>query len=339
MKIVTFGEIMLRLAPEGYLRFEQADKFEASFGGGEANVAVSCAHFGHDSYFITKLPKNALGESAIRNLRQEGVNTEFIIKGGERLGIYFLEKGASQRPSQVIYDRANSSVTSLNKDELNFEDIFAGKDWFHITGITLALNKTLAEISVSAARIAKEKGLKVSCDLNYRSKLWSKESAKEAMSKLMPYIDVLIANEEDAENVFGIKARGTEVSLGQMDERSYIDVARQLHDQFNIPTIAITLRTSISANVNIWSAMLYNLNIAYFAPNYNLHVIDRVGGGDSFAAGLIHAMSKDFDSQTIINFATAASALKHSIVGDFNHVSEKEVLTLMSGDGSGRVVR
>jgi len=339
MNIITFGEIMLRLAPEGYLRFEQADKFEASFGGGEANVAVSCAHFGHNCSFVSKLPHNSIAESAIRTLRKEGVKTNFIKRGGERIGIYFLEKGASQRPSQVIYDRANSSIACAQFDDFDFDEIFDGQDWFHITGITVALSTTLRDMSLYAIKRAKEKGLKVSCDLNYRKKLWTKEEAQTAMSQLMPYVDVLIANEEDAENVFGIKANNTDVALGKMNETSYVEVAKQIQNRFHIKDIAITLRTSKSANENLWSAMLYNQDKAYFAPSYNLHVIDRVGGGDSFAAGLIHAYSKKYDPQTTINFATAASALKHSIIGDFNHVTEKEVMTLMSGDGTGRVVR
>lgn len=339
MNIVTFGEIMLRLAPEHYLRFEQASRFEASFGGGEANVAVSLAQFGHLSSFVTKLPNHALGESALRSLRQEGVNTNHIVRGGDRLGIYFLEKGASQRASQVIYDRAGSSIACARSEDFDFNSIFNGKDWFHITGITLALSPELSEISIAAAKLAKAKGLKVSCDLNYRKKLWSKAQAQIAMSQLMPYVDVLIANEEDAENVFGIKAKDTEVSVGHMNKDSYLDVAKQLKERFDIPHIAITLRTSLSADDNKWSAMLYTLDTAFFAPNYNLHIVDRVGGGDSFAAGLIHAFAKQMDPQSSVNFATAASALKHSIVGDFNHVSEKEVFTLMQGDGSGRVVR
>jgi 2-dehydro-3-deoxygluconokinase len=339
MNVVTFGEIMLRLAPEGYLRFEQSTKYEASFGGGEANVAVSLAQFGHTSYFVSKLPKHAIGEAALRSLRQEGVNTQYIVRGGDRMGIYFLEKGASQRASQVIYDRADSAIALATENDFDFDQIFEGKDWFHITGITLALNPMLAEMSIHAAKLAKSKGLKVSCDLNYRKKLWTKEAAQEAMSQLMPYVDVLIANEEDAENVFGIKAKDTEVSVGHMNTDAYVDVAKQLKDRFNIPHIAITLRTSLSADDNKWSAMLYTLDTAYFAPTYALHIVDRVGGGDSFAAGLIHAYANEMDPQNALNFATAASALKHSIVGDFNHVSEQEVLTLMKGDGSGRVVR
>ena len=339
MNIITFGEIMLRLAPEGYLRFEQASKFEASFGGGEANVAVSLAQFGHNTYFVTKLPKNALGESALKTLRQEEVNTQYIVLGGDRLGIYFLEKGASQRASQVIYDRAGSAIASARTEDFDFDSILEKKDWFHVTGITLALSPELAKMSIEAAKRAKEKGLKVSCDLNYRKKLWSKDDAQKVMSQLMPYVDVLIANEEDAENVFAIKAKNTEVSVGIMNKDSYLDVAKQIRERFGIPHIAITLRTSLSADDNKWSAMLYTLDTAYFAPNYNLHIVDRVGGGDSFAAGLIHAYLKQMDPQTSVDFATAASALKHSIVGDFNHVSETEVLTLMQGDGSGRVVR
>lgn len=339
MNIITFGEIMLRLAPEGYLRFEQASKFEASFGGGEANVAVSLAQFGHNTYFVTKLPKNALGESALKTLRQEGVNTQYIVRGGDRIGIYFLEKGASQRASQVIYDRAGSAIASARTEDFDFDSILEKKDWFHVTGITLALSPELAKMSIEVAKRAKEKGLKVSCDLNYRKKLWSKDDAQKVMSQLMPYVDVLIANEEDAENVFGIKAKNTEVSVGIMNKDSYLDVAKQIRERFGIPHIAITLRTSLSADDNKWSAMLYTLDTAYFAPNYNLHIVDRVGGGDSFAAGLIHAYLKQMDPQTSVDFATAASALKHSIVGDFNHVSETEVLTLMQGDGSGRVVR
>lgn len=339
MKVVTFGEIMLRLTPQNNLRYSQANSFEASYGGGEANVAVSLAHFNHDVSFVTKLPNNPIAHGAIRSLKIENVNVDEIVIGGDRIGIYFLEKGASQRSSQVIYDRNGSSISLCEEDDFDFNKIFKDIDWFHFTGITPALGDNVTNVLMKALKIAKEKNIKVSCDLNYRKKLWTKEKAQITMSKLMKYVDVLIANEEDAENVFGIKAENTEVQTGKLSRESYENVAKKLSEIFDINTIAITLRTSLSADDNLWSGMIYTNNKAEYANEYRLHIVDRVGGGDSFAAGLIHALMLNYDAKRAVEFATAASALKHSIVGDYNRVSIQEVETLMKGDGSGRVQR
>ena len=338
-KIVTFGEIMLRLAPEGYYRFVQADKYGATFGGGEANVAVSLANYGFDAKFVTKLPNHEIGQAAINSLRQFGVDTSHIARGGDRVGIYFLEKGASQRPSKVIYDRAGSSIYTANPKDFNWQEIFDGATWFHFTGITPALNDEVAGICLDACRAAKEMGITISCDLNYRNKLWSKAQACEVMGMLCKYVDVCIANEEDAADVFGIKATGTDVTSGVVNHDGYKDVAKQLADRFGFSKVAITLRKSISANDNNWSAMLYDGNDYYFSKQYDMHIVDRVGGGDSFGGGLIAATLNDYGPQNTIEFAVAASCLKHSIEGDFNIVSMDEVLKLAGGDGSGRVQR
>ena len=338
-KIVTFGEIMLRLAPEGYYRFVQADKYGATFGGGEANVAVSLANYGFDAKFVTKLPNHEIGQAAINSLRQFGVDTSHIARGGDRVGIYFLEKGASQRPSKVIYDRAGSSIYTANPKDFNWQEIFDGATWFHFTGITPALNDEVAGICLDACRAAKEMGITISCDLNYRNKLWSKAQAGEVMGMLCKYVDVCIANEEDAADVFGIKATGTDVTSGVVNHDGYKDVAKQLADRFGFSKVAITLRKSISANDNNWSAMLYDGNDYYFSKQYDMHIVDRVGGGDSFGGGLIAATLNDYGPQNTIEFAVAASCLKHSIEGDFNLVSMDEVLKLAGGDGSGRVQR
>lgn len=338
-KIITFGEIMLRLAPNGYYRFFQDDQLQATFGGGEANVAVSLANFGEDVSYVTKLPENPIGDACIRNLRSFNVNTENIIRGGERIGIYFLEKGASQRGSVCIYDRAHSSISEANIEDFDWDKIFEGAEWFHFTGITPALGSNLVDICIEACKKAKEKGITISCDLNYRSKLWTKEQAKEAMSKLCPYVDVCIANEEDAKDVFGIQAENTDVSKGKLDKEAYKSVAKQLMDRFSFKKVAITLRTSISASDNDWSGMLYNGENYFFSKEYPLHIVDRVGGGDSFGAGLIYALLHEKPMQETIEYAVAASALKHSIEGDYNRVSVAEVKKLVGGDGSGRVQR
>lgn len=338
-KVITFGEIMLRLAPEGYYRFVQADSFGATYGGGEANVAVSLANFGLDAKFVTKLPKHEIGQAAVNSLRKYGVDTEHIVRGGDRVGIYFLEKGASQRPSKVIYDRAGSSIAMADADDFDWKTIFEGADWFHFTGITPALNEQVAAICLTACKEAKAKGLTISCDLNYRNKLWSKEKAGEVMSELCKYVDVCIANEEDAADVFGIKAANTNVYEGSVNHEGYKDVARQLKDRFGFQKVAITLRESLSANDNNWSAMLFDGQDYYFSKKYKMHIVDRVGGGDSFGAGLIYACLSGYNSQETIEFAAAASCLKHSIEGDFNMVSVDEVLKLAGGDASGRVQR
>jgi len=338
-RVVTFGEIMLRLAPEGYMRFVQADKFGATYGGGEANVTVSLANYGLDAVYVTKLPKHEIGQAAVNSLRRFGVDTSKIVRGGQRVGIYYLEKGASQRPSKVIYDRAGSAIATAEKSDFNWDEIFEGADWFHFTGITPALGSNVAEICLDAVKVAKEKGLTVSCDLNYRKNLWSREEAGRVMGMLMPYVDVCIANEEDAYDVFGIKAENTDVTAGKVNHEGYKEVAKKLSDRFGFKKVAITLRGSISANDNNWAAMLYDGENYYFSRNYLIHIVDRVGGGDSFGAGLIYALLSGYDSQSALEFAVAASCLKHTIEGDFNLVSVDEVKKLAGGDGSGRVQR
>jgi len=338
-KIVTFGEIMMRLNPPGYLRFTQAESFDASYAGGEANVAVSLVNYGQEASFVTKLPTNDLGQCAVNALRKYGVCTKHIVRGGPRLGIYFLEKGASQRGSKVIYDRAGSSIALAQREDFHWEEILKGADWFHFTGITPALGGQLPEICLDALKACRDLGIKTSCDLNYRGKLWTRERAGQVMAELMPYVNVCIANEEDAADVFGIRAANTDVTGGKLDREGYIDVARQLSDRFHFEKVAITLRGSISANDNDWAGMLYSEGQAYFSPNYRIHIVDRVGGGDSFGGGLIHSLLKGFEPQQAINYAVAASCLKHTIEGDFNQVSESDVLGLAGGNATGRVQR
>ncbi len=339
-RIITFGEIMMRLNPPGYLRFVQTDVFEATYAGGEANVAVSLANYGEDAAYVTKVPEHEIGQNAVNALRRYGVDTSLMLRGGPRLGIYFCEKGASQRGSKVIYDRAGSSIALAKREEFDWEKIFAGADWFHFTGITPALGGELPAICLDACKAARAKGITVSCDLNYRGKLWSREKAGEVMSQLMPYVDVCIANEEDAKDVFGIAAENTDINSGKLDREGYISVARQLTERFHFRAVAITLRGSISASDNNWSGMLYINGEAYFARNYLIHLVDRVGGGDSFGGGLIHAMLKwPEDPQRQIEFAVAASCLKQATEYDFNLASEKEVLALAGGNASGRVQR
>jgi 2-dehydro-3-deoxygluconokinase len=338
-KIVSFGEIMLRLAPHGYGRFVQAQSMSSLYGGGEANVAVSCANYGLEASFVSKVPNHEIGTAAIQSLRALGVDTTHVLRGGERLGIYYLEKGASQRPSKVIYDRAGSSFALSQTHEYDWDSIFKGVTWFHLTGITPALSDAMAKISIEACKKAQSLDITVSCDLNYRNKLWSKAKAQEVMSQVCQYVDVCIANEEDAHDVFGISAKATDVTSGHLNHEAYIDVAKQLKDKFDFKAVAITLRTSISASENLWAAMLYTQDQAYFSKQYHMNIVDRVGGGDSFGGGLIYAMTQNYDAQDTIEFATAASCLKHSIEGDFNLVSVDEVKKLAGGDGSGRVQR
>ena len=338
-KIITFGEIMLRLNPEGYLRFVQADKLEATYGGGEANVAVSLANYGMDAAFVTKVPSHEIGQCAINELRRYGVDTSKIVRGGDRLGIYFAEKGASQRASKVIYDRAGSSIATAKPSDFNWDEIFDGTDWFHFTGITPAVGGSLPEICLEACKAAKARGITVSCDLNYRKKLWTREQAGECMAKLMEYVDVCIANEEDAKDVFGIEAENTDITSGKLDHAGYVSVAKKLADRFGCKYVAITLRSSISANDNDWAGMLYTDGKAHFSKEYHMHIVDRVGGGDSFGGGLIYALLSGYEPDAAINFAVAASCLKHSIEHDFNLCSVAEVQALAGGDGSGRVQR
>lgn len=339
MRVVTFGELMLRLAPENYLRFVQSDRLEATFGGAEANVAVSLANYGMNACFVTKLPEHEIGQSAVNSLRKYGVDTSYIVRGGERVGIYYCEKGASQRPSKVIYDRKYSSIAMADEGDFDWNNILTGAEWFHFTGITPALSDNMAKITLEAVRTAKKLGLTVSCDLNFRKKLWSKEKACEDMSELMQYVDVCIANEEDAKDVFGIEAQNTDIEGGKLDREGYVSVAKQLTERFGFKAVAITLRESISANDNDWSGMLYVAQKAFFSKKYSMHIVDRVGGGDSFGAGLIYALTHDMTGQEAIEFAVAASCLKHSIEGDYNLVSVNEVLSLANGSGSGRVQR
>jgi 2-dehydro-3-deoxygluconokinase len=338
-KVISFGEIMLRLAPPGYLRFEQADSFDVVYGGGEANVAVSLANYGLDAGFVTKVPDNPIGQAAINEMRRYGVDTSNMIKGGERLGIYYCEKGASQRPSKVVYDRKWSSISQAKKEDFNWSAIFAGAEWFHFTGITPALGDSVAEAVLEACKAAQALGLTVSCDLNFRKNLWTSEKAGKVMAQFMPYVDVCIANEEDAEKVFGIKADNTDIVGGKLNHDGYKTVARELKARFGFSTVAITLRGSISASDNNWAAMLYKEDEFYFSRNYPIHIVDRVGGGDSFGGGLIYALMSGYSNQDALEFAVAASCLKHTIEGDHNHVSVSEVKTLMGGDGSGRVQR
>ena len=307
-KVITFGEIMIRLQTPGFQRFIQADSLEMVFGGGEANVAVSLANYGMEPYFVTKLPKNPMGDACIASLRKYGVNTSYIARGGERMGIYFVEKGASQRASNVVYDRAHASIATAEAADFDWEKIFDGAEWFHFTGITPALSDACAELSLAACKAAKAAGVQISCD---------------------------------PEKVFGIKAAESNITGGELSDEGYKDVARQLVDRFGCKKIAITLRESISASVNNWAAMMYDAEKKEFykSKKYTMNIVDRVGGGDSFGGGLIYALLSGYDNQSVIEFATAASCLKHTIEGDFNLVSVAEVENLMKGDGSGRVQR
>ncbi len=338
-KVITFGELMLRLAPENYLRFVQSEKYEATFGGAEANVAVSLANYGMQASFVTKLPTHEIGQAAVNSLRKFGVDTGKIVRGSERMGIYYCEKGASQRPSKVIYDRAGSSIATASRSDFDWDEIFKGADWFHFTGITPALSDELAYVCKQACIAAKAKNITVSCDLNFRKKLWTKEKAGEVMGELCQYVDYCIANEEDAKDVFGIEADNTDIYGGKLDKNGYISVAKKLTERFAFKGVAITLRESKSANDNDWSGMLYTGDEAYFSKKYSIHIVDRVGGGDSFGAGLIYSLLNGYTPQETIEFAVAASCLKHSIEGDYNLVSLAEVKHLAGGDGSGRVQR
>ena len=330
---------MMRLNPEGYQRFVQAATFEASYAGGEANVAVSLANYGLDASVVTKLPANPLGEAARNEVRRFGVSTADIVWGGPRLGIYFVEKGASQRASKVVYDRAGSSIALAKRGDFDWAKILKGAKWFHFTGITPALGGDLPAICVDALKHCKAHRITVSCDLNYRGKLWTKAEAGKCMAKLVPYVDVLIANEADAADVFGIVGKGSDVESGKLDKQGYISVAEQLVKRFGCKKVAITLRTSLSAFDNKWAGLLYDGKKAYFSPEYMVHIVDRVGGGDSFGGGLIYALATGRKPQAAIDFAVAASCLKHSIEHDFNHVTVAEVESLAAGNATGRVQR
>ena len=339
MKVVTFGELMLRLEPPGYLRFVQTENLSATFGGAEANVAISLANFGVDSCYVTKLPSHEIGQAAVNSLRKFGVNTQYIIRGGPRVGIYYNERGASQRGSKCIYDRAGSSIQLSKPEDFDWKQIMQGASWFHITGITPALGPNLVQSCIEAAEEAHKAGATVSLDLNYRAKLWSREEANKAMTELCKYVDICVANEDDAADVFGIKAENTDTTKGELSTEGYKSVARQLMEKFAFKKVAITLRTSINANRNDWQALLYDGKDFFFSKKYEIWIVDRVGGGDSFTAGLIYSLLSGKSNQEAVEFAVAASCLKHTIEGDFNMVSVAEVEKLASGNASGRIQR
>ena len=340
-KVVTMGEIMLRLSTPGYQRFIQSDSFDINYGGGEANVAVSLANFGHQASFVTKVPKNEIGESAVAALRKYNVDTSMIAYGGERLGIYFLETGASMRASKVVYDRAHSAIAEADIADFDFDKIFEGADWFHFTGITPAISDKAAELTEAALKAAKAKGLTVSVDLNFRKKLWSQEKAQRIMTNLMQYVDVCIGNEEDAEKVLGFKPGNTDVTGAELELAGYQDIFKQMIDRFGFKYVVSSLRESYSASDNGWSACIYDRDSKefYHSRKYNVRIVDRVGGGDSFAGGVICGLLDGKDFKAALEFGVAASALKHTIPGDMNLVSRADVENLVGGDGSGRVQR
>jgi 2-dehydro-3-deoxygluconokinase len=342
-KVITFGEIMLRLATPGYLRFAQATELEATYGGGEANVAVSLANYGIEASFVSALPNNDIGEAAISSLRALKVDTSNIVRAGDRVGIYFLESGAVTRGSKVIYDRANSSFAKLKKGSIDWDKVFAGATWFHWTGITPAVSEGAADVCLEACEVASKKGIIISTDLNYRNKLWKwGKPAGEVMAKLVSHCDVILGNEEDADMVFGIKPEGVDVTSGHVEGVAFESVGRQLMAKFpKAKKVIITLRGSISASHNSWAGVLWDGKKLFESPTYQItHIVDRVGGGDSFMGGLIYGLiTYPKDDQTALNFAVAASCLKHTIKGDFNLVTVDEVEKLMKGDGSGRVSR
>ena len=344
-KVVTFGEIMLRLSPPGFLRFSQANSFDVVYGGGESNVAVSLANYGIDVDFVTRLPQNDLGDCALRELRKQGINTHNIIRGGDRLGIYFLETGAVNRGSKVGYDRANSSVSEIKPNMVDWKKVFNGVRWFHWTGITPAISQSAADTCLEAVKIASSLGITISTDLNYRSKLWKYGGDREAiMSELTSYCDIILGNEEDAEMHFGIKPEGLDVTTqgDQIKADAFLSVCQQMMKKFpKAKKVITTLRGSISASHNTWAGILYDGNTLLESPQYQItHIVDRVGGGDSFMGGLIYGLlTYPNADQKALNFAVAASSLKHTITGDANLVSIEEVEKLMGGDASGRVAR
>lgn len=338
-KVITLGEIMLRLSTPGFERFVQADNFDVTYGGGEANVAVALCNYGQQGVFVTRVPDNAIGQAAINHCRRYGVDTRYMKRGGKRLGIYFLETGASARASQVIYDRADSAIAEAEISDFDFDEIFEGADWFHTTGITPALSDKAAALTEVALKAARAKGVTTSIDLNYRKKLWSKEKAKEVMTRLCQYVDVCIGNEEDAETTLGFKSRGTDITKGELNLEGYKDVFAQMKEKFGFKYIASTLRESYSASDNGWSALVYDGNEFYHTRHYELRIVDRVGGGDSFASGFIYGLVTGKSMKDAAEFGVAASALKHTIPGDMNHATLKEVEALMKGDASGRVSR
>ena len=338
-KVVTMGEIMLRLSTPNNEKFIQADEFDVNYGGGEANVAVSLANYGHEAQFVTAVPDNELGECAVAALRKYNVGTQNIARCGERLGIYYLESGSSMRPSKVVYDRAHSSISTATAADFDFDKIFEGVDWFHFTGITPAISDSAAVLTEEALKAAKKHGVKVSVDLNFRKKLWSSEKAQKVMKNLMQYVDVCIGNEEDAELVLGFKPGDTDVTSGELELAGYKSIFEQMVDKFNFEYCVSSLRVSHSASDNGWSAAVCDGNTLYCGKQYDLHIIDRVGGGDSFASGFLHGITSGMSMEKSLEFAIAAAAIKHTIPGDINYIKEDEVLALMDSDGSGRVQR
>lgn len=339
MKIITLGEIMLRLSTPGNTRIVQSDSFDVNHGGGEANVAVSLANYGHDAYYVTKLPKHEVGQAAVNALRRYGVHTDYIVRGGNRVGIYYLESGSAMRPSKVIYDRADSAIAKANSSDFDFDTIMEGADWFHFSGITPAISDSAAELTLIACKKAKEHGVKVSCDLNYRKKLWSVEKAQSVMTPLMEYVDVCIGNEEDAQYCLGFKP-DADVEAGNTSADGYYSIFKQMKEKFNFEYVVSTLRESYSASHNGWKALIYDGKEFYESKHYDIEpIVDRVGGGDSFSGGLIHGLLTMDNMKDALEFAVAASALKHTINGDFNLVSKEEVESLAKGNANGRVQR
>jgi len=339
-KVVFFGELMMRLATKRYERIVQANEFDVDYTGAEANSGISLVNYGLQSYVVSSVPDNPVGQACINSMRQYGLNTDYVQRRGFRLGIYYVENGASQRPSSFLYNRKGSAITEMRVGDYNWDEIFQGKDWFHFTGITPALADSVAEITKEACIAAKKHGLTVSCDLNFRSKLWPREKAQKVMTELMEYTDVLFTNEDEANAVFVIKAKGTDVKTGKLDEHGYEDVARQLHEKFNLQYVSITLRGSISATINDWSGMIYDGKEFYHSKKYHIDfIVDRVGGGDAFSAGILYGILTGMSMQNTVDFAAAASCLKHTIHRDFNLATLDEVMTLMKGDASGRIQR
>ena len=339
-RLITFGEIMMRLSTPGYERFIQATQFDVTYAGAEASVAVSAVAFGHEAAFVTTLPHGPLGDAAAAALRCYGVDDSLIVRTNRgRLGVYFLESGASQRPSQVVYDRANSSVALTPPDAYNWQTILQGCHAFHTTGITPALGPQCATATAQSLETAKRMGLLTSLDLNYRAKLWSHEAARSTIEPLLADVDLIVANEEDAEAVLDIGAQRSDVRSGQIERQAYEDVAQQIRQRYGVSRVAITLRESESATINHWSACLLDDTGFHLSRRYTIHVVDRVGAGDAFCGGLIAALLDGMPSAEALEFAVAASCLKHTISGDFNKVTRDEVLRLCGGDASGRVMR
>ncbi len=337
--VIGLGDLLVSLSPENNKRFLQAEAFQINYTGAEANVCVSLSQLGMKTQLLTKLPDNPIGQCALSWMKRFGVGTDYIAFGKERIGLLYLERGASQRPSQVIYDRQNTAFCNAVEADYNFDLIFANADWFHFTGITPALSDKTAALTEAACKTAKKHGIQISCDLNYRRKLWSEQRANKVMSRLLQYVDVLIANEEDVERVLGIKAANTDVNKGILDTEGYVEVAKQIRKQYGISIIATTLRESHSASNNGWSAILYDADKVYLSKKYEITIVDRVGSGDSFSAGIIYGLLNGYEDQATLEFATAASCLKHSIELDFNLSSVEEIENLMNGNASGRVQR